>query len=136
MAAQHRARGRRHAVPPVRAPRPGEAAQEAGQGLHQEARHCCVTGGTGRPGKIRDDCHTCVLYLMGFVLRVFSQFTFTFSRNDHICPLNKISWCVANTGLSKLYSFNTAARFNILGSPDDDGARGGGESRRFYQEIW
>ena len=51
VAAQHRARRRRHVVPPVRAPRPGEAAQEVGEGLHQEACHLCVTGGAGGPGK-------------------------------------------------------------------------------------
>ena len=83
VAAQHRARGRRHVVPPVRASCPGEAAQEAGQGLPQEARHCCVTGGTGGSGEIRDDCHTSSPVFNGF--RVEGLFTFTFSRNDHIC---------------------------------------------------
>ena len=34
VAAQHRARRSRHAVSPVRAPRPGQAAQTAGQELH------------------------------------------------------------------------------------------------------
>ena len=51
VAAQHRARRRRHAVPPLRAPRPGQAAQEVGEGLHTEARHLCVTGGAVGPGE-------------------------------------------------------------------------------------
>ena len=51
VAAQHRARRRRHVVSPVRAPRPGEAAQEVGEGLHQEARHICVPSSAGGPGE-------------------------------------------------------------------------------------
>ena len=53
VAAQHRARGGHHALPPVRAPRHGQAAQEAGERLHQEARHLGISGCAGGPGEWR-----------------------------------------------------------------------------------
>ena len=52
VAAQHRARRGGDAVPPVRAPRAGAAAQAAGARLHQEARHLALAGGARGPGGV------------------------------------------------------------------------------------
>ena len=122
MAAQHRARGGHHAVPPVRAPRHGQPSQEVGEGLHQEAHHLGISGCAGGSGEWR-------------VIRASIELHGILAQSLFTCSMTyKSILYVSRLALTEkqIYLFVTATGLNILGSPDDHGTRGGGQSRRFY----